>query len=275
METPTVENSLPNQYVINNVQQLFELNHNLVNFKSIFSVKSLSGEPFWGIVVSQQILDSGDLPDFKSADQGVFSGEITQDNNLYTNWYLALKSQKPNKVVIDIQTFPVSPRDTNPPQQQSQSQHLQHHQHLQHSHPPVKESYFDSSSIMTVIAVASLLAAGYLAYRYYSERKVASKPVVNEIAASLMPGGSPPIFANPVISAPAVAAPMVSAPMVSAPMVSAPMVSAPVIPESIVPPIMSTENLVPELSTLNLGGSSTSDILGSDLMRQINNLPTI
>lgn len=263
METPTVENSLPNQYVINNVQQLFELNHNLVNFKSIFSVKSMSGEPFWGIVVSQQILDSGDLPEFKSADQGFFSGEITQDNNLYTNWYLALKSQKPNKVVIDIQTFPVPPREAVPPQPQPQPQAQVFH--APHPHPPVKESYFDASSVMTVIAVVSLLGAGYLAYRYYSERKTQPKPpVINEVAASLMPV-APPIFATPVPSVP----PVSVAPV--------PVVAPTTIPESIVPPIMSssTESMVPELSGLNLGGSSTSDILGSDLMRQINNLPTI
>jgi len=122
-----MENSNPvaaapasNQYVINNVQQLFPVNNNLVNFHAKFYVKSLSNEPFQGLVVNQQLLDSGDSLQFRQAEQGVFSGEIKQDNDVAENWYLALKSVKPNKVSIQVQTVQIPAAPQPEPQQQIQ-----------------------------------------------------------------------------------------------------------------------------------------------------------
>lgn len=117
------------QYVINNVNQLFPLNQNLSNFRAVFSVISSTAEPFYGIVVDQGLLDSldaGKQLEFKVAEQGVFTGEIIQDNNSNTNWYLVLKSPQPNSVTVNIQTVPIP---ANPQQQQQQllQQQQQHH----------------------------------------------------------------------------------------------------------------------------------------------------
>jgi hypothetical protein len=243
---PQGSTEAPNQYVINNVQQLFELNPNLVNFKSSFAVKSLSNEPFMGIVINQQTLDSGENLAFKTADQGFFSGEIIQDNNLYTNWYLALKSQKPNKVMINIQTQPVPARQTNPVDQYN----VDAHPHAYH--PPIqsRESYFTPTNIMTVVAVLAAGAAFYFAYQYYKNNQSQSKSM-NKVAASLLPSQQPVI--------------------------------APMVVPTAVPEVISNESIIPKTmvdtlsapSALDIGGSSAEDILGSDLLGQINKLPNI
>jgi len=245
---PQGSSEAPNQYVINNVQQLFELNPNLVNFKSTFAVKSISNEPFMGIVINQQTLDSGENLEFKTADQGFFSGEIIQDNNLYTNWYLALKSQKPNKVMINIQTQAVPPRQTNPVDQYN----VDAHPHAYH--PPVqsKESYFTPSNIMTVVAIASAGVALYFAYQYYKNSQVQNKSM-NKVAASLLPSQNIP-------AVPAVVPVATSIPEV--------ILTESIVPKSSVDPLSAP-------SALDIGGSSTEDILGSDLLGQINKLPNI
>jgi len=241
---PQGSSEAPNQYVINNVQQLFELNPNLVNFKSSFAVQSLSNEPFMGIVINQQHLDSGEALVFKTADQGFFSGEIIQDNNLYTNWYLVLKSQKPNKVAIDIQTQPVPPRKSN---QDLYNVDAHPHSH----HPPIRsnESYFTPSNIMTGVGIVAAGVALYFAYQYYKNSQ-SQKQSMNKVAASLLP--------EPSVSIPApVVEPLVKPPPLK------------------IPEIVPTPSPAPPPSVLDIGGSSAEDILGSDLLGQINKLPNI
>jgi hypothetical protein len=240
-----------NQYVINNVQQLFELNPNVTNFKSNFAVKSSSNEPFMGIVINQQALDSGENLEFKTAEQGFFSGEIVQDNNIYTNWYLALKSQKPNKVMINIQTQPVPPRQNV----QIDKYNLDAHPHFHHP-PPAQsgDSYFTANNVMTVVAVVAVGSALYFAYRYYKDSQGKNQQM-NKMAASLLPSQSIP----------------------------APMVAPVVASSTVIPDVLSESNILPKSSidsisapsALDLGGSSAEDILGSDLLGQINKLPNI
>lgn len=90
------------QYTINDVQQIFSLNQNLNNFKTSFQVQSLSNEPFFGILVDEQTLQSGKTLEFKTLENGIFSDDIPQDNNKPTYWYLVLKSIKPTKVNIRL-----------------------------------------------------------------------------------------------------------------------------------------------------------------------------
>jgi hypothetical protein len=274
-----VPEPINNQYVINNVQQLFELNPNLVNFKSSFVIQSLTNEPFMGLVLNQQALDSGNTLEFKVAEQGYLSGEITQDNNVYTNWYLALKSQKPNKVMINIQSIPVAPRSV---QQQNQVVDPYNVDAHPYSHKPIRNSFFNTHA-STLLIIGIGLTIAYLGYRYYKERNKSAykmnnaaaalfpehiaqgnvkNPVIAAIqdtmpaAVSTVPVVAPaPVAPAPVAPAPAIVPPVV-APIASAPpVVAAPVVAAPVIPE--------------------LQGTSVSSILGDDLMSAINALPMI
>ena len=148
-------NSTTNEthYIINNVQQLFELNKSLTNFSSRFSVQSITNEPFYGIITNQKNLDSGNKLEYKFAETGIFSGEIVQDNNINDHWYLVLKSPSPNKVTIDIDTKPVNPKI----QPQSQSQPNQPQQQIypqtQHSQKKSKHPWFKILLIAVIVGI--------------------------------------------------------------------------------------------------------------------------
>jgi len=159
-----------NQYLINNVQQLFSLNQNLVNFKALFSVTSLSQEPFQGIVIDQQTLDSGETPEFKSADKGVFSGDITQDNNVASNWYLVLKSPKPNKVIVNIQSFPIPGKSQLELTQQPPVQNVQHmiaHDSASSGGGWGIPSYKENRQLYLILGGVIGVGLLYVGYKYY------------------------------------------------------------------------------------------------------------
>jgi len=124
----------PKTLTLKKTQQLFDLNNNLINFKSSFSVTSQNKEPFYIVVTNQQTLDSGSPLEFKFADQGFASGDISQDQNQQNNWYLVLKSDKPNNVSIDIKTFPIPPQQMPP--QQMPPQQMPPQQMLPQQMPP-------------------------------------------------------------------------------------------------------------------------------------------
>lgn len=86
---------------INNFRQLFDLNKEYVNFKSSFKVTALDGGPFYIAVTDQNTLDNGDI-EFKEV-EGESSGNLTSDKNISQIYYLALKSDEPREVSINIQ----------------------------------------------------------------------------------------------------------------------------------------------------------------------------
>jgi hypothetical protein len=253
METATPSN----QYVINNVQQLFALNTNLVNFQSKFMVKSLSNEPFMGLVVNQQALDSGQALEFRNADQGVFSGEIIQDNNIPGNWYLVLKSPKPNKVSVDIQTFPVAPR----PQQPAESFALTGRD----SGPTANTGIWDSIKSLSgttkiIIGVVILGIVFYFGRKYYISYKERQQDVGFDDLYT--PSGYAPMYAPPMPPKQMYPSP--------APESAPPVVSTPA-PEP-APPVVSTPAPAPASVPK---GTTTQDILGADLISKVNELPKL
>lgn len=198
-----------NQYTLNSVQQLFELNpQNYKNFQSYFVVKSSTNEPFWGLVVDQETLDSGVQLEFKSADNGYFSGEIIQDTNNSNNWYLVLKSIKPNVVVLDIKTQSIQPQlniTTNPPNTTPDSQNQQNSQVSEQkdnsklSLTKKEDDKFPLWKIAVIVLIILMLAGGgyYFFKKYYSGKKSDNKkidPVIESLipppAAVVTPGTS-------------------------------------------------------------------------------------
>lgn len=153
-------NSTTNEthYIINNVQQLFELNKSLTNFSSKFYVQSITNEPFYGIITNQKNLDSGNKLEYKFAETGIFSGEIIQDNNINDHWYLVLKSSSPNKVTINIDTKPVNPKIQ--PQQlqtnQPQSNQLQQQQLYHQSQQSPKKSKYPWFKILLIAVIVGI-----------------------------------------------------------------------------------------------------------------------
>lgn len=231
-----------NQYVINNVQQLFALNTNLVNFQSKFVVQSLSKEPFMGLVVNQDVLDSGQALDFRLADQGVFSGEILQDNNIPGNWYLILKSTKPNKVVVDIQTVPVAPR---PAEAQLARQGARDAPGASPAERGLWAKLFSMSNVIKAVIIAVIVAGA----TYFGKRYLKRKQALEALPYASL---APPVVATHTVAPPnpiPVAVPAAN-------------------PNPAPAPAPQPNPVVPE-------GITTEAILGKDLIESVNNLPAL
>ena len=83
-----------NVYSIGKIKQLIDLNGDSVNFQVDFNVESQSGEPFDILVVDQTTLDNNPKIEYKTANEGKISGSITNDKNVYQNYFLILNFQK-------------------------------------------------------------------------------------------------------------------------------------------------------------------------------------
>jgi hypothetical protein len=95
----------------NQIKQLIDLNGDLTNFELTFKASSQGNEPFDALVVDQATLDGDQELPYKKADTGSISGSITADKNMYQNYFLILKSDKPCQIVcdIDIKEIPPAP----------------------------------------------------------------------------------------------------------------------------------------------------------------------
>ena len=103
------------RYSISNIKQLIDLNGKSINFQLGFKVKSVTNENFDVLVVTQEMLDSNEPLKYQNS-EGEISGQITNENGVYNNYFLCLKSDKPMEVdvTININNLPVQP----PPQLQ-------------------------------------------------------------------------------------------------------------------------------------------------------------
>jgi hypothetical protein len=101
-------------YNITSTQQLFDISKGLTNFQSAFRVQSSTNEPFYGVVVNQEMLDTGAEIQFQHAKDGVLAGDMTQSDNIRRNWFLLLKSDTPQAVVVSIDTQQVTPAVQTP-----------------------------------------------------------------------------------------------------------------------------------------------------------------
>ena len=89
-------------YTLSKVQQLIDLNHDAVNFRLKFTVQSPDQDKvFHMVIASQSQLDSGDEIEFKDVN-GMISGEVENNNNVYQNYYMILKSSNPQTVNVSI-----------------------------------------------------------------------------------------------------------------------------------------------------------------------------
>lgn len=252
-----MQDSQPSEYVINNVQQLFPLNQNLANFRATFVVQSLSDEPFMGLVVNQQALDSGEAITFRTSEQGTFSGEIVQDNNENMNWYLALKSAKPNKVTIDIRTQAVAPKPVQP-LAMTRAQAA-----AGGSSSASSKSWlgrWNQLDLSTKLLIGLALAAvAFYVYKTYYLGRFASGAEDESFALSplipaneLLPPLSPKVAAN--IAAPILASVAPASPAVAA----APAVGG-----------------ADAAAAANVAGMTTATVLGDDLLAKVKGLPDI
>lgn len=93
-----------NTYSISKIRKLIDLNHDMINFRLNFKITS-DGTPFQALIVNQTTLDNVSELEFKQVDDGLLSGEIIVDKNVYQNYFLILKSDTPTSVEVELETF--------------------------------------------------------------------------------------------------------------------------------------------------------------------------
>ena len=86
-------------YTVNRHRQLVDLNGDSKNFDLTFTCTSKDGAPFEILVVDQATLDSTPTLQYKKAN-GTISGNIVADKNVYQNYFLVLKADKPCQVTV-------------------------------------------------------------------------------------------------------------------------------------------------------------------------------
>lgn len=90
-----------NVYSISKIKKLIDLNHNMINFQVRFILTS--NQPFYALIVDQDTLDTTDNLQYKYVEDRL-SGEIISDKNMYQNYYIILKSDKPINVNVELHT---------------------------------------------------------------------------------------------------------------------------------------------------------------------------
>ena len=98
---------------VTNRQQLVDLNGETTNFDLTFTAVSRNREPFDVLVVDQTTLDNNPNLEFKRAN-GTISGNIISDKNIYQNYFLCLKADKPCEVDVMIEKKEVAPVKSPP-----------------------------------------------------------------------------------------------------------------------------------------------------------------
>ena len=84
------------------MQQLVDLNGDTTNFDLTFTATCPDGSEFKALVVNQTTLDNNPNLEYKIVEKGTISGNIIADKNVYQNYFLCLKSEKPCTVNVNI-----------------------------------------------------------------------------------------------------------------------------------------------------------------------------
>ena len=114
---PTTTKSYP----CSDVRQLIDLNGDAVNFRARFTLTSTNQDPFDMLIVDQTMLDNQKELNYKHVTEGTISGQIDLDKNVYQNYFIIIRSDKPTEVTaeIDFQRLPdhvPQPEEFKPPQ---------------------------------------------------------------------------------------------------------------------------------------------------------------
>ena len=167
------------KYNISNIKQLIDLNGKAVNFLVNFKAVSLSNENFDALVVTQEMLDSNEPFNYQKA-QGEISGQIKNDNGIYNNYFLCIKSDKPNEIEVSINIQDI--QQSQPPQQEQPPR----------PRPRVNEENFNDERIVIkkdltfyyLLGGAVFLAAliiGFGIYYYMKRQASTTTPQVDDI----------------------------------------------------------------------------------------------
>jgi hypothetical protein len=269
-------------YSVTSQKQLVDLNGESRNFDLTFTAESEDGEPFEAIVIDQNTVDTHPDIAYKRV-EGHISGNVIADKDVYQNYYLALRADKPCKVKVSIQK-----REIPPASQPQQAIVPKIEAGMSHPvpAPPVNKGW--NKKTWVYIGIGAAVVIGCFALYYFTKKpsEQSSNTTVKPVATKRCPVPSAPSVPKveipvslnaptPVVSAPKVdvsvpqpqvavsnvSTPQVSVPNVSTPEVSVPQVSVPKVsvPQVVDVPALSSNSLSP--AAVEPGVSSLMDRL--------------
>ena len=179
MSTTTIK------YNISNIKQLIDLNGKAVNFQVDFKAVSLSNETFDALVVTQEMLDSNEPLSYQRA-EGQINGQIKNDNGVYNNYFLCMKSDKPMEVEVSIRISPL-PEQPEVQQQQSLQQQIisQNQYNTEEDEAPIikkpKKSKDINYYVMGGVILLMTLLIGFTIYYYMKPKEeISSTAIIKE-----------------------------------------------------------------------------------------------
>ena len=179
-------------YNLNSIKQLIDLNGDRINFELQFKIDSTDGSPFDVLIVTQEMLDSGQELIYQKAD-GSIGGNIVADQGLYQNYLLLLKSDSPTEVTVytQIKDLPMSqPQQQEVQQQEVQQQEVQQQKFQQQQfqqqrpqqHSPInkrKNKINWSNIILIAIGIILLAIVCWMFYKYFTKDKNIKKEILD------------------------------------------------------------------------------------------------
>ena len=150
-------------------KQLIDLNGASTNFDLTFTATSPENAEFHALVVDQNTLDK--IPhenlEFKRA-SGSISGNIVSDKNIYQNYFLCLKSDKPCDVEVIINKKEIQPKQGHP--QNHPQNHPQKVGATAHRFKHVENPSSTNWKLICIVIVI-IIGGGLCYYMYVNKKK--------------------------------------------------------------------------------------------------------
>ena len=88
---------------LSKIKRLIDLNGDSTNFTVQFRVESRGGEPFYLAIVDPTTLDNSGELNYELVPEGKASNAFSQNENVYQNYFLVLKSDVPCEVDVVVE----------------------------------------------------------------------------------------------------------------------------------------------------------------------------
>ena len=156
---------------LSKTQQLVDLNGETANFDLTFNVNCKTKDSFQVVVVDQATLDNNPELEYRNTDDGQISGNIISDKNIYQNYFLCLKSEKPCIVDITIDKKEIEPKPEIPMESNSEQNTTKptaplnniKNSHLQHPKPR-------KINWKLILIVLIVIAGGLFIYYFFIKK---------------------------------------------------------------------------------------------------------
>lgn len=150
-----------NIYTIGKTKQLIDLNGDSVNFMAEFTITSKDKQPFDMLVIDQNTLDNTQEIKYKNISEGIISGKITHDDNVYQNYFIVLRSEKPCTCEVKITKQEIPPKKVKENEEEKVVERPV-------SPPPIKsETNWLKIAMIGLVVIGGVLAV----YYFYNKDK--------------------------------------------------------------------------------------------------------